>query len=64
MSPINISDNNEVQILEKNNLNILLKKKLNELQEMGLKYNISSNIQGSTKKKTKLQLAQELINYI
>ena len=31
---------------------------------MGLKYNISGNIEGSTKKKTKLQLAQELLNYI
>jgi hypothetical protein len=39
----------------------LLKKKLGELQELATKNNISLTVDGSTKKKTKMQLINEMI---
>ena len=42
----------------------LLKKKLGELQQIAINEDINISIEGTTKKKTKIQLAQEIFNKI
>ena len=56
---IDLVENN---LLQKNNLNLLLKLKLTELQELATTNNIVLHIEATNKKKTKLQLAQEIFD--
>jgi hypothetical protein len=59
-APLSI-DNIEIKLNEnKNDLNNLLKNKLNELQEIAITKNISIIVEGTNKKKTKQQLAQDI----